>query len=575
MSPPPSVDDKPATPRFADAAASPPHPRVRARRRFWWLLGLTLVVGILCSPPFWHVFLRGLLVGEAARHGYTLTIGRIQGGPFDTIHFHEVRCRQPGPGTDVRVPNAELTLSWQIPWPSTHAPLAVQRLVFTGVNGHWDLAAPSGTTHVSARGPSKAGAWLESFAARLVPKEVFFQSDDFSVRRNRCQVRLRGLRLTMERNEAGLVLAREVEIAGPGFENTLLNRHAQTLWQGDRLTLSELDFSPGVRLVDATLDGSHLGHQRLDWEFTLAVMGGAVRAQGAVNFFHPRLALEVGGTLRRIPVAPLARLLGLAGPAGGSVEQGSFSFRGDPEDWPSAQIWLAAQATDFRWRQRDWQSLDLRATVLHRRIQVRRLELQQSRNRVSLTGDCPLLSAAQFAGRWWEPGFDCNVDVRLEDLQDLAQLFGARLPELDGRMSINGTLETRPGRPGIDGYLNVEGSRLRVGSAPLDYLHSTLLFRGNVLDVADLQATHGEDYFAGRGSATLAGDFRYDGDLHVAMSDPGTYAPALGGLVELAGTDGRPMRLDGIFYGPDTEGKAVFLTCGGLLRLPVPPTAFY
>ena len=508
----------------------------------------------------------------------------MEGGPFDTVHFYEARLRRPGlaasdrPDTDLSISNAELTFAWGIPGSQPAAPGGVRGLVLTGVIGVWDLATPAGSPIVArSRRSALLGGWLDRLSAWLVPAEIFVQCDDCALLRNRCRLRARGLRLNVERGTTGLLLARELEIAGPGFENTLFNRHGRTLWQGNRLTLTDLDFGPGVRLLEGTLDGSHLDRQRLDWEGSLTVMGGEIRGQGAINFVHPRLALEVAGTLRRMPVAPLARLLGLTGPAGGSVEQGSFSFRGDPEDWTSAQMWLAARATDFRWGAREWQNLELRATVLHRRIQLSHLELQQSGNRVSLTGDCPLLSTGQLSGRWWESGFACNVDARLEDLHDLARLFGARLPEIEGRMSINGTLETTPGRPGMSGYLNVEGSRLRIRGAPLDYLHSTLLFRGDELSVADLQATHGNDYFAGRGSVSLDGPVRYDGEIQVAMSDADVYARAFAGVIDFDHVWGNAAapepagRLEAFLFGPDADGRTIFVTFDDLLRLPVPP----
>ena len=383
----------------------------------------------------------------------------MQGGPFETIHLYDVHWHQHGlpagandVGTDLQVAHAEVTFAWRIPWLQKPASSNVQRLVLDGISGRWDLTAvPAG-----ARRPSRwlmpfVGRWLDHFSSRLVPGDFFVRGGSLTLQRNRYRLRVRGLRVSGERNLPGSLLVREVEIAGPGFENTLLNRHAQTLWQGDRLSISGLDFSPGVRLLNATLDGTHLPHQRLDWECTVTALGGEIRGQGAVNFVHPRLALEVAGSLRQMPIAPLAHLLGLTRPASGLVDQGSFSFRGDPENWTAAQMWLAAQATNFRWGQRDWQNLELRATVLHRRIQVTRLELQQSRNRLSLTGECPLWTPGQGEGHWWEAGFACNVDARLDDLHALAQLFGQRLPELAGRMSVNGSLEALPGRPGSTG----------------------------------------------------------------------------------------------------------------------------
>ena len=574
-----SVEDAPESPSVADPALALTCPRVRTRRRFWWLLALTFLVSALFYPPLWHVLLRRLTVAYATRHGYELSIGRMQGGPFDPIHAFDIRCHRSGTTTDVHVSHAELTLAWQLPDLESAKPGIVQRLSLVGINGICDLAAADSFVRPTSRGLTLSGTWLDRLVRRLMPTEIFVQGDDITLRRKRYQMRLRGLRLSLERDNSGFLLAREVDFAGPGFANTLLNRHGQTLWQDDRLTLSGLEFGPGVRLITATLGGAHLGRQHLDWEGKLAVLGGEVRVQGAVNFVHPGIALEMAGTLQGMPVAPLARLVGFTGAAGGSVEQGSFSFRGDLEDWPSAQMWLAAQATDFRWGERDWQKLDLRATVLHRRIQVNRLELQQSRNRLSLSGECPLFLSTQGLEHWWESGFACNVDARLEDLRDLTRLFGARLPEMEGRMSVNGTLETAPDRSGINGYLNVEGSRLRFRGAPLDYLHSTLLFRGLDLNVADLQATHGNDYFAGRGFVSLDGTFRRQGELQCALSDPTIYLPALAGVFDLENTDAdldrlrTPIRLDGVFFGPDHDGKNVFLTFDDLLRLPVPPSS--
>ena len=262
------------------------------------------------------------------------------------------------------------------------------------------------------------------------------------------------------------------------------------------------------------------------------------------------------------------------GTAGGLVQQGSFSFRGDLEDPLAAEMWLAAQAKDFRWGRRRWQSLELQTVVLHRRVQVNRLELQQSRNRLSLRGEFPLPLVSDKdpkevpAKPWWEAGFACTIDARLDDLHAFSMLIGPRFPTLEGRMSVNGTLEAPTGRSGIDGYLNVEGSQLTVRGTPLDYLRSTLIFRGDEMQVADLQATHGGDYFTGKWTTRLAGVAQYAGELRAAVKDRSVYAPALAGLIDLnqlgiiPGNPCAPILLDGTFHGPGPGGVAVFQSTG-------------
>ena len=98
-------------------------------------------------------------------------------------------------------------------------------------------------------------------------------------------------------------------------------------------------------------------------------------------------------------------------------------------------------------------------------------------------------------------------------------------------MSINGALSAEPGpQQEIDGYLNVEGSRLVLRGAPLDYLRSTLVFKDGGLRVADLQATHGGDYFTGTGSMRLDGPPRCEGELRAQVAQLAVYTQALAGL---------------------------------------------
>ena len=198
-------------------------------------------------------------------------------------------------------------------------------------------------------------------------------------------------------------------------------------------------------------------------------------------------------------------------------------------------------------------------------MQVHRLELRQSRNRLSLDGECGLPPAPSAAapGRWWQAGFACNIDARLEDLHDLAQLFGRPAPDLAGRMSINGRLGARPGTQGFDGYLNVEGSGLTVSGAPLDFLRSTLLFRGEELEVADLQATRGGDYLAGHGSLRIAGPPDFQALGRVSADDLGVYAPAYAGLLPKAYAGATPIRA--LTAGVRLEGSTLHLDqCQGV-----------
>ena len=547
-------------PPVAGPSAAAPRPRHRTRARFWLLLLLAAAISLASYPPPWQAAVRAWLVWQAGRQGCDLSVDAIAGGPFDPIHLYGIHCRQrdlpatADAGTDLRVAHAEVALAWTLPWRQRAGSSWIRQITLDGVRGQWDLSARG---HRS--GPTTArSAWLDAFGAKLVPADFLLRAADATLRRGRYHLRVRGMILSGNRDDAGHFAARAVEVGGPHFNATLPDQHCQTLWQGDRLALSNLDLGHGILLARATLDGTHLARQRLDWDGDLHALGGTVRGQGAVNFSRARLALEVGGSLQNVTLGPLAGLMEITGPADGQVEQATFSFRGDPENWPAAEMWLAGRATAFRWGQRRWESLEMQAVVTNHRVQVHRLELRQDRNWLSLNGECslppdPQAAANGAAGRWWQAGFACNVDARLEDLHALAQLFGPPVPPVAGRMSINGRLSARPGTQGYDGYLNVEGSRLVIRGAPLDFVRSTLIFRGEELDVADLQATRGGDYLTGRGSIHLAGPPDFQALGRVSVEDLGVYAPAYAGLLPWgADTDAAPiraltagMRLDG------------------------------
>ena len=578
-------------PAVAPAARSL-RPRRKIRKRFWLLLAATLFVCLPCYPPAWHAALRTWLVWQARRHGGDLTVASLDGGPFDTTHLHGVRYRQRDhppadgrAGTDILIARADLTLAWTVPWLQRPVSSWVWSVVLEGVRGRWDLHQLDQTEN-QGPGPAMipsdvfARAFGAVFPARLWPETFLLRAEDLRLERGRYLLHATGLWLSGSHDDDGQFMAREVAIAGPGFENTFVRPHGQTYWRGNRLTVSPLALGPDVNLASATLDGSHLDRRRLDWEGRLTALGGEVRGQGAVDFSGERPALEVAASLRGTAVRPLARLLGIAGPADGLIDQGSFTFRGDPENWPAAQMWLAAHVADFRWGKRRWENLDLQAVVVNRRVKVHRLELRQSANRVSLSGECllpPDLADPHAAGnalrQWRQGGFSCQVDARLEDLRALADLCGPQAPELAGRLSVNGALSAGPGTsPGVEGYLSVEGSRLVLRGAPLDFLRSTLVFKDGGLRVADLQATHGGDYFTGTGLMRLDGPPRYEGELRAQAGRLAVYTPALAGLPlgrELARVSDLRARLrwdDGLLRFDQFEGRfdGASLAVGGL-----------
>jgi hypothetical protein len=581
----------------------------RTRWRWWFVLFLVGAGSLLLSPAPWHAVLRCFLTARAAGQGWNLRIGGLEGGLFDATELYDVRCVQktglgaPSRGTDFQIERAEIVFAWRWPWSHEPTGSLVRRITLDGLNGTCDLTrTPDTNAPVPAWRALQAATWQPAARAlarrltararealsrqparldgALLPQNFEVAGESFTLRRGRYQLRTEGWRLVAAQGEIGRGRARVLAVTSREFGNTLHDVSGWTYWKESSLTFGDIDLGRGVHLASATLNGAHLSHRRLDWEGELRALGGRARGQGALNFSGPRLSVEIAGSLEKMAVGPLARLLGVRGRTDGVVEQANFTFRGDPENLAAAQMWVAAAATDFRWGQRRWESLEVQGRVINGRAQVHRLELRQSHNQLSFTGECALPAPDESITAWWQAGFSCNVDARIDDLHALAELAqpaGGQLPDLRGRMSVNGTLSARPGAPGIAGYLNVEGSALSIRGAPLDSLRTTLLFKGNELDVPDLEATRGRDYFRALGSVDIGGTRRYQAELHAAIGDLTVYAPAyadlpftpqpVSGSLTLAWSgDGTPDANSGAF----TAATEHFFTKGGPAALARP-----
>ena len=526
---------------MSNTAAYPPvAAKPVARRWFWRWTGVALAVvllgpGALMFPPVWHGAVRSTLAWQASWHGYELTIGQVSGGLFGSTRLDDLRVRAAG-GTDLSV--ARVTFRLFAGASLFHRPVVwLGDVRLEGLRGNLDLASGA------MAGESPAPRHVSGPATDWLPANFSLQADEFCLRRGRDTAWLRGLLVTGGRGETGAFEIREVRTEGPGFAWTLPGAHGRTFWKDGLLTFSSVSVRDPGTAANGTLDLTRLERGRLKWECSLRMSDGEVRGQGSVDFSRADAPLEVAATMRRTALTPFARLLGVRGAVDGEVEQASFTFRGDPDALPAAQMSLSGRATGFRWEDRRWQSLEVQAVVLNRRVHLNRFDLRQDGNRLTLSGEYPLPpvdgSALHWAGEgsWWQAaGFSGNVDARLEDLTALARLIGPGAPELSGRMSVNGRLSAAAGSAEVAGYLNVEGTRLDVFGAPLDYLRSTLVFRRGAVEVADLQATQDADYFTARGVFNLSGDnAARHGELRAEVRDASVYLPALAGWPALAG----------------------------------------
>ena len=134
--------------------------------------------------------------------------------------------------------------------------------------------------------------------------------------------------------------------------------------------------------------------------------------------------LEINGSFAQISVASLAEFLENRETAGGTVQEGKFTFRGSPYDLTRATLSTRFEATDFSWGKRRWNSLVVGATMVDRRIQIPEFKLVQAHNELNAKGESTLPNPGV---RWWQSDFSFDIAARInkfvwiEELIDVAE----------------------------------------------------------------------------------------------------------------------------------------------------------
>ncbi len=514
----------------------------------WWLF-LLLLTAMLCTllhpaPVRWRI--AGVLERAAARRGLTVSHGAIDGTIFDSITIDNLRLRdiaETENGTDLSIARIEFSPSLSIPF-FQRRDAFLESVVLDGVRGQYAFrpqsAPPAPTEPVPPVRPENAVVSRENVISRWLPARFAVQRANFKMLRGNLSFRVAGLRVFGDPAASGFCAARETEFTAANRSVVLPAWHGTSLWQRPKLSLYSIALGNGVNLVSAGLDLSRLPLSQIEGDVALDALGGSLRGQITADFSSARNFFDVAGSMQRVAVAPVARLLGGGGPFAWSFDQGQFTFRGDPGDPLSASASLRVEAREFQWRERRFESLMASATLVNRHVQVQQFELLQSRNLLRLSGeaDLPQASGAPaatgFIGRAMallQAGFNCTIDARLEDLKALGQLADPAFAEMSGRMSIFGRVEGRA--EGLDGYLNIEGSAVQVRGMPIDSLKSTVVLTGEELQLTNLQATSGKsDYFTGKATWQPLGSGRYNAELKAQIADLARYAPAyVGGLI--------------------------------------------
>ncbi|MDX2081642.1 MAG: translocation/assembly module TamB domain-containing protein [Terrimicrobiaceae bacterium] len=473
----------------------------RQPKRWFWIAALLLGVA---TAAFWvgHGPLLSRVVqdgvpGVLARHGVDFSVHRVDIRLGRPIRLEGIRISR-GDSTDLEIGLLEVSLG--------------RPAAFFEPTGRWlhriRLANVTGFLNF-------ADVPIAPPELRFLPETIEWRqvSAEFNAGDNALSVR--GFEGRFAEGSAGHAGLQEANLAAPGWNKNVGPLKAATAWRHGVLWIGELRLEPGVTLDH--LEADLLRPEGAGIAFRLDLFGGSARGDLTISAV-PEAALWVSN----IPLEPLPGLLEWQDRVNGRIVEARFNFRGKPEELSDAEASLRLVAEGVRWNRRGWESLEIGASLINRRLVVTDFELRQRENQLHFNGELSL------DGGWEKMAnapFLLNVRAEIRELGALGDLAGRSFGSLGGRMSATGSVSGRDGK--LDGFLSVEGSEITYGALPETNARVEALFRGTEMEIARFALSSGNDTVEAKGTVGLASPHLYAGEVRAKIADVTPYLQAV------------------------------------------------
>jgi len=360
---------------------------------------------------------------------------------------------------------------------------------------------------------------------RLLPENYSIARLETRVENGPTLILLRNASLSASETEPGRFTAAELMIASPWVHQTFPQLRGATHWETNRLTLAGITLTHGLDLESATIDLSRLENQRMGLQFDVDAFGGKLRGNISHEWHSHYPNWKIAGGAGDLSLSQISDALGFADRVKGVLHAGNFTFRGNlgEPDRATASLWC--ELTDLTWRDRTAEAIMLGAALYNRKIELQQLYIRQKSNQFTLSGEAALPASSS---EWLQPDFRGNISASINQLGDFLALFGANPTDFAGKISIEGSMDTRGRKFG--GHLAIEGASLTFFNNAIDSLDAKLNLKTSELEIEELELTRKNDYLSGKGNIDLSPEHDYSGTLDVCTEDLRDYFSSLRGL---------------------------------------------
>jgi hypothetical protein len=336
---------------------------------------------------------------------------------------------------------------------------------------------------------------------------------------------LRNASISGSETEPGRFTAAELMIASPWVRQTFSQLRGATHWETNRLTVAGITLTHGLDLQSATVDLSRIGNQRMGLQFDVDAFGGKLRGNLSHEWHSQYSNWKIAGGAGDLSLAQISDALGFADRVKGVLHAGNFTFRGNlsQPDRATASLWC--ELTDLTWRDRTAEAIMLGAALYNRKIELQQLYIRQKSNQFTLSGEAALPASSS---EWLQPDFRGNVSASINQLGDFLALFGANPTDFAGKISIEGSMDTRGRKFG--GHLGIQGASLTFFNNAIDSLNAKLNLKASELEIEELNLTRKNDSLSAKGNIDLSPEHDYSGTLNAHTDDLRDYFPNVRGL---------------------------------------------
>jgi len=359
---------------------------------------------------------------------------------------------------------------------------------------------------------------------RLLPQSLSIAHSDIRLEDGPTMILLRNGSLSASETEARRFSAAEVMIASPLFRQTFSQLRGATNWQDSRLTLGGLTLTRGLDLQSITADLSRLSNQRVGLEFDVDAFGGKIRGNISHQWRAQRSNWKIAGSAADISLAQTSEAVGFTDRVDGLLHACNFTYRGNLTEPASATASLWAELTRLTWRNRTAEAIMLGASLYNRQVQLQQLYIKQKANQLILSGEA---SAPSNSSDWLSPDFRGEISASISQLGEFAALFGANTGDFAGKISIEGTMNTRDRKLG--GHLALDGASLTLFKTAIDTLSAKLNLKATELEIEQLNLKRKNDSLTAQGKIDMSHEHNYSGAISATVDNLDEYLSIFSG----------------------------------------------